>query len=57
MTIMLIGMDDAARRGARLRLGTVGVCLAVALIGAACQDVAPASRVTRAPYLTAAFGD
>jgi hypothetical protein len=55
---MLVRMDDATRPARRrLTLGALGICLVAALIGAACHEVTPESRVTRAPYLTAEFGD
>ena len=54
---MLTGMNAAIGRTRLSRmLGVLG-CLVLALTGAACQEVTPDSRVTRAPYLTAVFGD
>jgi hypothetical protein len=50
-------MTRANGRATRSLVGVLGFCLLGALVAPACQEVTPESRVTRAPYLTAAFDD
>jgi hypothetical protein len=50
-------MSCAVRLGWRQVLTALGCALVLVGITTACLEVTPRSRVTRAPYLTAAFGD
>lgn len=55
---MLSRMNLAIGSGrGRRAIGALGCSLVLACITTACLEVTPDSRVTRAPYLTAAFGD